>query len=60
MSENFELKLKNLAKQLGVTVPSLIEDIVYLRMCFVFAVPSKAKRLKVGEIILTEQGIPIP
>lgn len=60
MSLEFDLKLKNLADEFGTTVASLIEDIVFLRMCFVFAVPSKANRLKVGEIILTEQGIPIP
>lgn len=60
MTDNFEAKLIDLATELGIEVSQLKEDIVYLRMCFNFAVLSKAQRLKVGEIILTQQGIPIP
>lgn len=60
MNLEFESKLEQLANQMEVELSQLKEDIVYLRMCFNFAVLSKAQRLKVGEIILTQQGIPIP
>lgn len=38
----------------------LLEDEVYLRMCFNLATLSYAERLKVGELLLTPQGIIIP
>lgn len=52
--------IKHLAEKYNVSEKQIQTDIIYLRMCFTFAEQSKAKRLKVGEFILTRQGIIVP
>lgn len=56
----FNKKLEDLAISLDLSLKQLKQDIVYLNMCFCFASLSKARRLKVGEMIHTEQGVLIP
>lgn len=56
----FNLKLEKLSEELNIPMKQLHQDIVYLNMCFSFASLSKARRLKVGEMVLTEQGVLIP
>ena len=52
--------IKQLAQKYNVSEKQIQTDIIYLRMCFIFAEQSKAKRLKVGEFVLTRQGIIVP
>lgn len=56
----YEDRIRSLAVQYNVTEKQILTDITYLRMCFVFAEQSKATRLKVGELVLTKQGIIVP
>lgn len=56
----FNEKMEELSIKLGISLKQLQQDIVYLNMCFDFASLSKARRLKVGEMILTEQGAVLP
>lgn len=55
--------LKNLevfSEQNGIPLKQLEQDIVYLRMCFIFATQSKAERLQVGEFFVTKHGTIVP
>lgn len=52
--------IKALALKYNVSEKQIESDIIYLQICFVIAKQSKARRLQVGELILTKQGSIIP
>lgn len=55
-SVTYQYYLFSFASENGITVKQLELDIMYLLMCKVVSTRSKAKRLKVGEMIVTRQG----
>lgn len=58
--DSFDFFLDCFALNNNLTVKQLKQDIVYLLMCKSLSTLSKAKRLQVGEIIVTEQETLLP